>query len=90
MILETRGSAQANSTSAPLIEFVTMQLMPLADGLISVSMKQTIFDEQELELIDQEIVDGRVASLDQLFALVRSHVRIAEAPAATIGNGVNA
>jgi hypothetical protein len=90
MILETRSGAQANSTPAPPIEFVTMQLMPLADGLISVSMKQTIFDEQELVLIDQEIVDGRVASLDQLFALVRSHVQIAEAPAATPGDGVNA
>jgi hypothetical protein len=75
MILEIRCDAQAD-TPAPPIEFVTMQLMPLADGLISVSMKQTVFDEQELELIDEDIIDGRVNSLDQLFALIRSHVRI--------------
>jgi hypothetical protein len=77
MILEIRSGAQERSTTPPPIEFVTMQLMPLADGLISVSLKSTVFDEKELELIDEEIVDERVASLDQLFALVRSHVRIA-------------
>ena len=76
MILEIQNGSQTSTPALP-IEFVTMQLMPLADGLISVSMKQTIFDETELELIDQEIVDERIASLDQLLALVRTHVRIA-------------
>ncbi len=89
MILETRGGAEPNTAAHP-IEFVTMQLMPLADGLISVSMKQTFFDEQELELIDQEIVDERVASLDQLFALVRTHVRIAAGPQDAPGDGHDA
>jgi len=77
MILEIQSGSQKKAAPAPPIEFVTMQLMPLADGLISVSLKSTVFDEMELELIDEEIVDERVASLDQVFALVRSHVRIA-------------
>jgi hypothetical protein len=77
MILEIQTGAQANSTPAPAIEFVTMQLMPLADGSISVSLKSTVFDEKELDLIDEELVDERVGSLDQVFALLRSHVRIA-------------
>lgn len=85
MILEIRSEVQTNSSSAPAIEFVTMQLMPLADGLISVSMKSTTFDEKELELIDQEIADERVASLDELFSLVRSRVRFAESPAPATG-----
>lgn len=76
MILEIETTSQATNPPARAIEFVTMQLMPLADGSISVSMKSTVFDEEELELIDKEIVDGRVASLDQLLDLVRSHVRI--------------
>jgi hypothetical protein len=79
MILEIQSGVQANSSSSP-IEFVTMQLMPLADGLISVSMKTTTFDEKELELIDQEIADERVASLDELFTLVRSRVRFTVSP----------
>jgi hypothetical protein len=62
-----------------------MQLAPLADGSISVAMKSTRFDEQELELIDQELVDERIFSLEQLFGIIRSHVQIsprrAELPA---------
>ena len=75
MILDVQNATPANPAALP-IEFVTMQLMPLADGMIGVSLKATVFDEEELELIDQDIVDERVTSLDQLFTLIRSHVRI--------------
>jgi hypothetical protein len=75
MILDVQNGTPASPAALP-IEFVTMQLMPLADGMIGVSLKSTVFDEQELELIDQDIVDERVTSLDQLFTLIRSHVRI--------------
>jgi hypothetical protein len=75
MILDVQNATPASPAASP-IEFVTMQLMPLADGMIGVSLKSTVFDEQELELIDQDIADERVTSLDQLFTLIRSHVRI--------------
>jgi hypothetical protein len=80
MILEIQSGAAPIGSSAPPIEFVTMQLMPLADGVISVSLKSTTFDEKELELIDEDIVDERVHTLDQVFDLVRSHFRIAVRP----------
>jgi hypothetical protein len=76
MNLEIQSGQVAQTKPVPPIEFLTLQLMPLADGLISAQLKSTVFDEGEFELIDQEIVDGRVASLDELFDLVRSHVRI--------------
>jgi hypothetical protein len=79
MILEIETGAQ-KATPTAAIEFLTLQLMPLADGLLGASLKLTTFDEKELELIDQEIVDERVASLDQLFALVRAHVRVTTEP----------
>ena len=75
MILDVQNGPPAKPAALP-IEFVTMQLMPLADGMIGVSLKSTVFDEQELELVDQDIVDERVTSLDQLCTLIRSHVRI--------------
>jgi hypothetical protein len=75
MILDVQNATPASPAALP-IEFVTMQLMPLADGMIGVCVKATVFDENELELIDQDIVDERVTSLDQLFTLIRSHVRI--------------
>lgn len=80
MILEIQSATPLGGDPALPIQFVSMQLIPLADGLISVALKSTVFDEQTLELIDEDIVDGRVTSLEQVFELVRSHVRIAEAP----------
>ena len=81
MILEIENHRVSGGTPARPIEFVTMQLMPLADGSIAIAMKSTTFDEKELELVDQDIVDGRIASLDQLFGIIRSHVRIVPNPA---------
>jgi hypothetical protein len=79
MILDVQSAAPPNSAATP-IAFVTMQLMPLADGMVGVSLKSTVFDESELELVDEDIVDGRVSSLDQVFELIRSHVRIHNTP----------
>jgi hypothetical protein len=81
MNLEIQSASPPSGSSALPIQFVSMQLMPLADGLISVALKSTVFDEQALELIDEDIVDGRVTSLEQVFELVRSHVRIIWTPA---------
>jgi hypothetical protein len=79
MILDVQNAAPAKP-AAPPIAFVTMQLMPLADGMVGVSLKSTVFDESELELVDEDIVDGRVSSLDQVFDLIRSHVLIKDTP----------
>jgi hypothetical protein len=65
---------------SPPIEFVTIQLMPLADGNLSVSLKSTVFDETEFDLLDQEIVCERVATIDDVLALIKAHVRIAPLP----------
>jgi hypothetical protein len=80
MILEIQSTTPPSKTSALPLQFISMQLIPLADGVISVALKSTAFDEEELELIDEDIVDGRVTSLEQIFDLIRSHVRIADGP----------
>jgi hypothetical protein len=73
--IQTGATAPPN-VPIPPIEFVTIQLMPLADGHLSVALKSTVFDEGELDLIDEEIVNERVTTLDELIALIRTHVRI--------------
>ena len=78
-MLDIHARAAAPSNSPTPIEFVTIQLMPLADGTTSVSLKSTVFDEVELELIDQDIARECVATLDELLALIRAHVRVAPA-----------
>jgi hypothetical protein len=53
-----------------------MELAPLIDGKILVSLTATTVDEQEPQLLDQEIACDRVASIDDIIALIRTHVRI--------------
>jgi hypothetical protein len=73
--IQTGASSPPNIPTTP-IEFVTIQLMPLADGHLSVALKSTVFDETEFDLIDEEIISERVTTLDELVALIRAHVRI--------------
>lgn len=58
-------------------EFFRVELSPLADGQIFVSLTATTVDDEEPELLDQEIASQRVDSLDAALALVRTHLHIA-------------
>jgi hypothetical protein len=60
--------------TSPPIEFVRIELAPVQGG-VSISLKSTIFDESEFELLDRDIADARVASLDEAIAFIREHVR---------------
>jgi hypothetical protein len=53
-----------------------MELAPLIDGKILVSLTATTVDEQEPQLLDQEIACDRVASIEDVIALIRTHVRV--------------
>lgn len=59
------------------IEFLRIDLSPLADGKVFVSMTATTVDDQEPQLLDQEIASDRVATIDDVLALIRAHVTIA-------------
>jgi len=65
---------------APVIrnaEFFRIELAPLADGKIFVSLTATTVDEDEPQLLDQEIASDFVATIDELLTLIRAHVHIA-------------
>ena len=74
------GATAPQSSPTPPIEFFTIQLMPLAEGGISASLRSTVFDETDFDLIDQDIANVRLGTLDELVALIRPHVRIAAPP----------
>jgi len=71
------GATAPHSSPTPPIEFFTIQLMPLSEGGISASLRSTIFDETDFELLDQDIANVRLSTLDELVELIRAHVRIA-------------
>ena len=70
------GATAPQSSPTPPIEFFTIQLMPLAEGGLSASLRSTTFDETDFELLDQDIANVRIATLDELVALIRTHVPI--------------
>jgi hypothetical protein len=74
------GATAPPNSPTPPIEFFTIQLMPLSEGGISASLRSTVFDETDFELLDQDIANVRIATLDELMALIRTHVPIAAPP----------
>jgi hypothetical protein len=74
--IHTRASAGCQPPVIRGAEFFRMELAPLIDGKILVSLTATTVDEQEPQLLDQEIACDRVASIDDIIALIRTHVRV--------------
>jgi hypothetical protein len=62
------------STMRKAAEFYTIALAQLAGGDLSITMTATTVDEQEPQLLDQEIIAERVATLDEALALIRAGV----------------
>ena len=81
--IHTRASAGCQPPVIRGAEFFRIELAPLIDGKVLVSLTATTVDEEEPQLLDQEIACDRVASIDDIIALIRTHVRIVpdDAPA---------
>lgn len=60
------------STIRKAVEFYTIQLAHLADGAIHVSLTATMVDEEEPQLLSQEIVNERVATIDDALAVIKT------------------
>ena len=74
------GATAPPGSPAPAVEFLTIQLMPLAEGGISASLRSTSSDEVDFELLDQDIANVRIATLDELVAIIRPHMRTRASP----------
>jgi hypothetical protein len=58
----------------PAIQFYSVEIMPLADGRMSVGMSATIcesVDEGDFELIGMDLASTRVDTIDQALAVIR-------------------
>lgn len=67
------------------VEFLTIELAPMADGSVRVSLTATTIDDDEPELLDREVAHDHVRSLDDVLSLIRTHVLISPAPLAPFG-----
>jgi hypothetical protein len=66
------------------VEFCRIDLSPLQDGNVRVSLTATTVNETEPELLDQEIVCDQAATIDDIVALIRAHVRVTPNSAAKL------
>ena len=71
----------ASSTATlKAVEFFTIQLAQLSDGMIAISLTATTVDEEEPQLLNQEIVSDRVASIDDALAIIKDGVTRTSGP----------
>ena len=72
--IHTRASAGCQPPVIRGAEFFRMELAPLIDGKILVSLTATTVDEGEPQLLNQEIASDRVATIDDALAIVRAGI----------------
>ena len=65
----------AGAKPAPLpIQYISVELTPLAGGKLSVAMQATLLDEDALEFIGEDLAHEQVDTLDQAIAVIRQNV----------------
>jgi hypothetical protein len=66
-----------SDAAAPVIksvEFYTIELAPLADGRVYVSVTATTVDDEEPQLLTQEIARDTVATIEDALAVIKAGV----------------
>jgi hypothetical protein len=71
--IEDRGRHPLPGLGSP-IEFFSVEIAPMPGGTLSVSVTATIFDDEDLQLINQDIARAPVATIDEALALIRAQV----------------
>lgn len=74
----SRNPAAVTPIQISAVEFFRIELAPLTDGRIRVSLTATTVDEEEPELLDREVASDHVTSMDDVLALIRAHVRVSQ------------
>jgi hypothetical protein len=54
----------------PVLQLVSVQIMPTGDGLLAVSLSGTYLDEEQLELVNGEIEGAKVSSIEEALVVI--------------------
>lgn len=73
-MLDIHANAHPGRPPVRDVEFLRIELCPLAGGRVHMSMTATTVDDQGPGLLDQEIACDQVATIDDVLALIRAHV----------------
>jgi hypothetical protein len=73
----------AATPGAPLpLQFVSIEIVPIVGGRLSVAMQATLLDENDLEFVGQDLAYQHVDTLDDALTIIREHVGPLAAPTA--------
>ncbi len=59
--------------SLPL-QYVSIELMRVVGGKLSVAMQATLLDEEALEFVGEDLAHAQVDTIDQALAVIRQNV----------------
>lgn len=77
-MLDNHGRTDAAPPKIPPIEFLRVELSPLKDGTLFVAVRATSVDELQpecFELVDLELANDQVPTIEAALALVSEHAR---------------
>jgi hypothetical protein len=66
-----RESASPSDLDAPTLQFVAFEVLPIANGDLSVSLSSTYLDEENLEFINEDVETVRVTTIDEAVSMIR-------------------
>lgn len=68
------GSERAEPATSVIksVEFFNIELAPLSDGRVYVSLTETTVDDQEPQLLTREIVRDTVATIDDALFVIKA------------------
>lgn len=74
MSLETTAGTKA---PAPLpLQYVSIELMPIAGGKFSVAMQATLLDEDALDFVGEDLAHALVGTIEEALAVIRDNTGI--------------
>jgi len=72
MPLDSAAGARAPA-SLPL-QYVSIELMPIVGGKLSVAMQATLLDAERLEFVGEDLANEHVDTIEQALAVIRHNV----------------
>lgn len=69
-MFEKQAHGNVSSQPPPILQFLSVEIMPMGDGRLAVSLAGTYLDEDELEFINGEIANEKVGSLDDALIVI--------------------
>ena len=75
MLQSSHAAPSGRLPPSPQIQFYSVEIMPLADGRISVGMSATVCEsvhEDDFELVNMEVASARVGTIDEALAVIRN------------------